>query len=109
MSLSEYIESKKQLYQKVIEFLEEESNTEDDLSKFIETLNDFNLDTDKDELLSFLHLISSIVNNHYRTPELISKTEHILLHYKDQIKQTWSNLEIFHTFENNKKVILFLL
>lgn len=37
-----------------------------------------------------------------------SKKSFILQHYKMQIKQTFSNLEIFDIFLNNKKILLYL-
>ena len=43
-------------------------------------------------------------DNHHRDPSFIAKAKQII-----RIKQTLSNDEIFHLFEDNKLLVLFLL
>ena len=107
MNISEYLENKKQLYEKIIEFIDEEDIAENCFDNIIKILNDFNLGKDQTELGSFLSLISSISNNHYRSQLFFKKIEFILLHFKDQIKQHFSNFRIFNIFKNNKKLLYF--
>ena len=57
----------------------------------------------------FLQIVKSIGEHHHRDQQFNKRMNQLLEYYKDQIKQTLSNSEIFHIFENNKKVVLFLL
>ncbi|KAK8896214.1 hypothetical protein M9Y10_014109 [Tritrichomonas musculus] len=63
---------------------------------------------DKYDLKSVLYLISKITKNHYRSSVFFDKTKEIITILKDQIKQTFSNSDIFHIFKNNKLVLLIL-
>lgn len=64
--------------------------------------------------ISFKELQRSSANdmlyaaNHYRGNLFFQKVFHILQHYKIQIKQTFSNLEIFDISLNNKKIFFYL-
>ena len=53
-------------------------------------------------------MIASIANNHHHDSKLFHNIFQILLKYDDQIKQTFSNYEIFSIFKNNKLILLFL-
>ena len=57
----------------------------------------------------FLEMLKNIGEHHHRDQHFNAGMNQFLLYYKDQIKQTLSNSEIFHIFENNKKIVLFLL
>ena len=68
----------------------------------------FIFNQEKEELEAFLKIICSITNNHRRYHNLYQKEEEILFHYSVQIKQTFTNQEIFQIFKNNKRILLFL-
>ena len=57
----------------------------------------------------FLEIVKSIGEHHHRYQHFNERMNQLLLYYKGQIKQTLSNIEIFHIFENNKKIVLFQL
>ena len=64
---------------------------------------------DGEEMYQFLEIIKSIGDHHHRDQHFNNRMNQILEHYKDQIKKTLSNIEIFHIFKNNKKIVYFLL
>ena len=64
---------------------------------------------DRYKLKITLHLLSKIVKNHNRPQHFFEKIENLLLFFKDKIKQSYSNFEIFKIFKNNKRILLFLI
>ena len=60
------------------------------------------------EIKEFLYIISKISDNHTRKFNLISKIEQLLLHFKEEIKQNFTNASIFNIFKKNKRILLFL-
>lgn len=108
MDLKDYIEEKKELYELVLQYIDDESDNKnvvfENLLKLIEKLN-FNANHGEFRLL--LHLIVQISNNHYRGTNFFAKIEAILSKLK--IKQTFSNSEIFKIFKSNKRILLYLI
>lgn len=60
------------------------------------------------ELQAFFCLITKISMNHYRTLVFFDKIERILIFFKIEIKQSFSNYDIFNIFKSNKRLLLFL-
>ena len=54
-------------------------------------------------------LLSKMAQNYHRDTTIDNKIERILKTYKNSIKQSLSNLEIFKIFEKNKQILLFLI
>ena len=109
MSSQEYLDTMKDIQENILNFLEEKENSEEN---FIILENKFEGNKIKDhsyELLSLLHLISKIGNNHHRFPNFFSKIERILLIFKEDIKKYFSNSEIFNIFKSSKRILLFLI
>ena len=107
MEIQAYIEKKKEVQRVLLSYLDE--GNEKDYIKLIELLTESNITKNRDELKSTLQLISSIADNHHRSPYFISGIEKILNHYKSDIEQSFSNTEIFNIFNSNKLLLLFLL
>ena len=113
--MESYIEDKKNLYTQILEFLEDSDEHNDDkvtkesFEKLINVIKSQQIETDKEEMRQFVEIIKSIGENHHRDHHFNKGINQLLLHYKQQIKQTLSNSEIYHMFEDNKKVVLFLL
>ena len=59
------------------------------------------------KLIEIIKIISQILN-HHRTTNFFIKIEQILSHFKENIKKTFSNSEIFNLFRHNKRILLFL-
>ena len=91
-------------YELIIEFIssEEETGCYNDI--FLKDL----ISEEKENFGLFLKLISKISENHHRSANFIIKIEQILSHYSSEIKQTFTNLEIFEIFQNDKLILLFL-
>ena len=113
--MESYIEDKKNLYTSILKFLEGSDESNDDesknepLQKLISLIRNQQIESDAQELRQFLEIIKSIGEYHHRDQQFNERMNQLLLYYKDQIKQTLSNIEIFHIFENNKKIVLFQL
>ncbi|KAK8881362.1 hypothetical protein M9Y10_004098 [Tritrichomonas musculus] len=104
-----YIEYKKKLYNTILEFLEESAEvSQPSFSQFCENMKNFCFKGNREEMRQFLLTIKRISDHHRRDVNFIQRIEKILQHYKEQIKQTLSNEEIFHIFESNKLIVLFL-
>ena len=113
--MESYIEDKKNLYISILNFLEEPDNHNDDkasqksFQELINIITSQKIEEDAEEMRQFLELIKSIGEHHCRDQQFNERMAQLLLHYKTQIKQTLTNLEIFQIFANNKKTVLFLI
>lgn len=109
MNIKEHIEKMKIIQRDLLEFVEKESNTEENYENFIKIINDHKIIEDQHKFQSVLRLISQIGNEHRRVYDFIYKIERILEHFKKDITKHFSNSEIFKIFENNKRILLFLI
>ena len=109
MKLNELIHDQvnkmKQIEANLIEYLEDQETDDSYLSDF---LNENKIKSNKCDLNSFLHLLSCISNHHQRSPGFIKKIEKIITNLQSDIAQFFTNLEIFHIFEDNKRIMYFL-
>ncbi|KAK8834723.1 hypothetical protein M9Y10_025987 [Tritrichomonas musculus] len=104
-----YLEKLKNIHYKLLEYLECIDDSEENFQNIINYFEKNKILGNRYELKLFLHLFSKIANNHNRQHRLFEKIEKILLFYKNQIKQSYSNFEIFDIFKGNKKIVLFLI
>ena len=106
--MESYIDDKKNLYTIILEFLE---NSDESNESSIENIKSIitKVEGDREEIEQFLQIIKNISDNHHRDRNFITKISQILQQFEDQIKQTLSNIDIFHIFEDNKMILLFLL
>ena len=109
VKIQNYIEKIKEIQSNVLEFLEKNDDNDDDFQNLIKLLDEKKIRENRYDLKDLLYIISMISNNHCRTLKLFTKIERILLSFKDEIKQTFSNNEIYEIFKENKKLLLFLL
>lgn len=111
MDLQEYVRQRKDVYNLLLEFIEDESE-EGNFRKFFENIQNtfsiFNEEENTDELKSLLHLIVKIANNHHRIISFDKKIEQILTYFSSNIRQIFSNIEIYRFFKSNKRILLFL-
>ncbi|KAK8899591.1 hypothetical protein M9Y10_001907 [Tritrichomonas musculus] len=109
MNIAEFFDQKMNIRSILLDFIENESNTDADFHNFILQLKESeNNIENRNDLKELLHLISKISNNHHRSTHFFSKIYRILLHFKDEILQFFSNYEIFNVFKSNKRILLFL-
>ncbi|KAK8876093.1 hypothetical protein M9Y10_006279 [Tritrichomonas musculus] len=109
MSIEEFKEKMKRIQNVLLEFLEDESNTEENYENFVKTMADYQINEDKQKVKSILQLINAIGNNHQRCHNFHNKIEKILEQFKSDIQKYFSNLEIFELFKNSKRILLFLI
>ncbi|KAK8845749.1 hypothetical protein M9Y10_020667 [Tritrichomonas musculus] len=67
-----------------------------------------NIKNDRFKLKGFLHLITKISNNHQRTKDFWAKIETIIIFFKNEIHNYFSDEEIFNIFHSNKRITLFI-
>ena len=99
----------KKIQSALLEFLENESDAEENYEFFFEVVNEYHLTEDKCKIKSILQLINEIGNNHQRVSNFIFKIERILINFKKDIHNFFSNSEIFELFQYNKRILLFLI
>ncbi|KAK8846928.1 hypothetical protein M9Y10_019497 [Tritrichomonas musculus] len=104
MNFEEYLEEMKRIQKNLLDFLE----CNDENATLTNIFEDNRFHEDKHELISILHFVLKISNNHHRDENFFSKIEEILQFFKEDIKTKLSNSEIFNIFKSNKKILLFL-
>ena len=107
MKYQRYIQDFKSLYEDLLSFIDD-NECNDAFPTISQKINDMGIKSDKIELEHFLRIVVSISNNHHRTNNFFNKIEQILDLLETQIKQTFSNLNLFNFFKKNKQILLFL-
>ena len=109
MNIEGYIEKMKNIQNSLLKFLEEKVDVEENYDNLKEILTEQKITENKHDLKTFLRLLSKISNNHRRVSSFIEKIERIFGEIKKEIKSRFSNSEIFELFEENKRILLFLI
>ena len=104
----EYLEKMKTIQNQILEFLDDQESTEnfDDFSSFLDFQQN---QIDIQELKSILRIIYKIAKNHHRGPFFFEKIKKIIIHFKKEIKQAFSNIEIFNLFKKCQRILLLLI
>ncbi|KAK8850236.1 hypothetical protein M9Y10_018361 [Tritrichomonas musculus] len=108
MNIEEATEKMKRIQSVLLEFIDNELNSEESYEKFIQVITDQKIIEDRYKLKSVLQLINSISSNHQRNLNFIDKIERILTLFKKDIQNYYFNSEIFELFSDNKRILLFL-
>ena len=105
-----YIQSKKLLQEVLLDFIDNRNNkrTEESYQNLVSIIDSQKIKKDKHEFQMFVYLIMAIVNNHHRFPNMLSKIEKIIIFLKDELMTFFTQDEIFNTFKDNKRVLMFL-
>ena len=106
--IRKYIKEKKELYNSLMIYLESSENSKQDFQNLIDIFTNQKEEKSKAKLEKIIQLITGIANNHHRNEFFFKKIYQIIDQLKDEIKQTFSNIEIFKLFQENKKILLFL-
>ena len=93
----------------LLNFLEDNANTEENFENFKTILDNSRICNDKHDLRLLLRLINNIANNHHCGPHFHNKIEKILRIFIDTFKSYYSNTEIFNIFKSSKRILLFLI
>ena len=109
MEIQEYINQKKSLYENLLSFINDEEDSDDYFRNLLENFQAQRLDQNREELKLLLYLLLKISKNHHRTPLFFEKIQRIISHFKNSIKQFFTNSEIFNIFIHSKPILLFLI
>ncbi|KAK8843071.1 hypothetical protein M9Y10_025262 [Tritrichomonas musculus] len=108
MDIKLYFDQKKELYRLIYDFFE----CEDDLNNVFDNLINYirkeQISNTSEDFFILLKMISYKINSYKPNSKILSKFENLIILFKKEIKQTFSNLEIFNIFKNNKLVLLYL-
>lgn len=107
MEIQKYIDSKNKLLTHFLSFID--SFETDKQNEFFKSLDDQKFDENLEEFRLFIRLLMIISNYHYRYSGFFKKIEQIILHFKNLIKQNYSNYEIYRLFCSNRRIVLFLI
>ena len=104
-----YMEKTRHIQKAFLSYIEDQSSeSENNFQDLLRYLDLLKIKENKNELKGILHLISKIAKYHQRTKSFFGKIEKILQIFESEIKENFSNLEIFNIFKSNKRVLLFL-
>ncbi|KAK8872241.1 hypothetical protein M9Y10_008007 [Tritrichomonas musculus] len=109
MIIQEYLAHMKEVYRKLLHFIENNDNGDNYFQELIKIIKDYKIPENQNYFKSLLHLIINISNNHHRGPNFFDQIFQILRYFHSEITRYFSNTEIFMIFESNKRLLLFLL
>ena len=109
MNIEEYINSLKNIYNSLIEYIDSEKEEEDEsYIQLKQIIEDQNISEKVDDLHELLIMIDKISNDHHRQTGFFKKIERILLFLSTAIKQALPNYKIIDIFQFNKRILLIL-
>ncbi|KAK8881021.1 hypothetical protein M9Y10_003731 [Tritrichomonas musculus] len=103
--IKKYVEENKKMQESLLDFLESDENCFENLKNFIE---EEKIRENKEKFVIFINILSKISVNHNRSYDFINKIEQIFTYYQIDIKNFFSNNEIYQTFQDDKRILLFL-
>ena len=107
LEIQEYFDKKKDIEKELLLFLDDDDYNVNEIS--YQNLQNLFEDQKIRENVHDLNLINEIANDHHRYPNFFSKIDKLLLLFKEEIKQNFKNIDIFHIFQNNRRILLFLI
>ena len=109
MNTQKFINKMKNIEKIFSLYFSDEGNIEENFQNIIDFLNSHKITDNKYDFKLLLRFILKIANNHHRTPNFFRKLERIIQIIEGEMKQQFSNLEIFKLFESNKRILLYLI
>lgn len=109
MNTPKLIEEMQSIQSKLLDFLDNETDEEQNFQILKQELDNIKVCDDMHKFKLFLYLISKISNNHHRGNNFFNKIDRILRLFKDDIKKYFTNQTIFNIFKGNKRILLFLI
>ncbi|KAK8854148.1 hypothetical protein M9Y10_016705 [Tritrichomonas musculus] len=106
--IQDLLKNMNEFSQVILNILDSDSETEELFTKLTKYLDDHNIKQDKSEIKLILHTITKISNNHHRMSNFFDKIERIFKLFTAEIQNFFTNIEIFHIFKENKRLLLFL-
>lgn len=109
MDFHNYLNGEKELQSCLLRFLDQDGINDEDFESLIKLIDEQNIRGSRSEIKDFFYLISKISTYHHRTPDFANKIDKILSSFLKELKENFSNIEIFNIFKRNKRVLLFLI
>ena len=109
MEIQEYLIKKKKIQESILEYIDATENLTEIRENLDNLLKGHNYVNNRHELSSLLYLIVKITKNHHHTLHFYEKIENILSNFKQDIKELYSNSEIFDIFKESKRLLFYLL
>ena len=106
--IHDYIKKMKNIQKHILQFLDDDSNQEENYQILISYIIDLKIIDNKKEIKEILNLILHISNNYHHSPIFFSQIDRILAFFKNEIQDCFSNFDLFHFFRKNKRILLFL-
>lgn len=107
MNIQQYLDKNRANQKTFLEYLEQKNNA--DYQNLYQYVKELKIKGNKHELGIVLQLILAISDNHRRSSDFFKRIEAVLIQFKDEIKEKYTNFEIFQLFKNNKRILLFLI
>lgn len=98
MNIPELFKKMKSIQINLINFIENDDDMEEKYQNLTVKIKDEQIFKDRDKFKLFIQLLSNVIKNHNRANNFLAKIQKILIFIKDEIKQTFSNYEIFDFF-----------
>ena len=105
IDIKNYHEKQSNFQNEILKYLDEEKCNEDDIN--IQKYFDENLiPVNGFDVKKIFCLLRSIINNHHRSNNFFNKLEKIIIYFKEDFKQAFTNSELFDFFLQNKIILL---
>lgn len=91
------------------DFLTQKEDIEEKFQNFIINIQQYKIEKNSNELKKILYMIICYSNEFHRNESFFPKIEKIILYFKNQILEFFTNTEIFNVFKNNKRLLLFAI
>ena len=108
MNYQEYLEKMTTIQSHILKYMNNNPNDDENYHILMKYLEDQKIRENKYFIKELFHLILHISNNYHRTPKFYDKIDKMISAFLKEMKDYFSNYEIFNIFKGNKRILLFL-
>lgn len=105
MEVQNFIKEMKEINSKLLVYLDKQESSEADYQLIIQLLNDLKIRENKHKLRDVVHIMAEIYSNHHGKQAFYSKLERIFLFLKNDIKQTFSNEDLYNMVKESNRLL----
>lgn len=109
MNAQECLDLMKKIQNNVLKFVNNEDKSEENYQNLVDLLDSHKIHENIQNIKLILLFILQISNYHNRKPNFFDKIDKILKYFAEDIRNNFTNNEIFDFFKSNKRLLLFLL